>query len=95
MAKYPRIEVRRNAKRKVWLTIPGTCVEGSSGIRDKEVVAKVAEQGIDLDAIVRNTRRSDYALAVHAGRPRAGQDRPRLDGLTASRQSLMYRVSAF
>lgn len=35
MAKYLRIEVRRNAKRKVWLTIAGTCVEGSSGIRDK------------------------------------------------------------
>ncbi len=81
MAKYLRIEVRRNGERKVWLTMPGTSVEDLSGIMDEEVVAKVTEQGIDLDAIVRDARRSGYYGAVHTGRPGAGQDRPRLDGL--------------
>lgn len=61
MAKYLRIEVRRNGQRKVWLTMPGACVEDLSGIMDEDVIAKVTEQGVDLDAIVRDARRSGYA----------------------------------
>lgn len=60
-AKHLRIQVTENGQQKVALRFLGTVVDNLDEIMDDELTRRIAEQGIDLAAIVRDVRHSGYA----------------------------------
>lgn len=63
LAKHLRIEVTRNGERRASLTFPAGSVEELSALMDEETAAKIAERGINLDAILKKVRQTAYAPA--------------------------------
>lgn len=63
LAKHLRIEVTRDGQRRVSLTFPAGSVEELPALMDEETAAKIAERGIDLNAILKKARQAAYAPA--------------------------------
>lgn len=61
LAKHLRIDVHRDGERKVALTLSATAVEDLDQLMNDEVKLRIRERGIDLHAIVRETRHAGYA----------------------------------
>lgn len=61
MAKHLRIEVFRDNRKKVSLTLPATAIEDLHNMIDDEVTKRIKTRGIELATIIQHARRSGYA----------------------------------
>ncbi len=61
LAKCLRIDVYRDGERKVALTLSANAVEDLDQLMDDEIKARIEKRGIDIAAIVRETRQAGYA----------------------------------
>ena len=61
MAKHLRVEVYRGSCRAVSLTMPIGAIEDLQQVIDEEIIQRIAERGVSLAELVRDSRRSGYA----------------------------------
>jgi hypothetical protein len=62
-AKSLKIRVRRNGVTVVEMTQPRSTVERLDSFLDDGMKRRIAEQGVDLDAVVESSRQSGFAPA--------------------------------
>ncbi len=60
MARHLRIEVHRNGRKRVSLTLPATPVEDLDSLIDDELRTRIEARRIDTSALIRDVRRSGY-----------------------------------